>query len=136
MTGDPEKYEGNCGSGVPCSRCAHSRCPAHRYVASSSNAVSARTSRSDRAVWTARTASSHQLTETRGFTVRPCRRAVPVKLGNTGAVGDSADSWVAGPWSIDVPACGQGVPGGGGSRIVSSRYVLDASLKQRPAGGY
>src|ERR1700691_725011 len=128
MTGDPEKYEGNGGSGVQCSRCAHSRCPAHRYVASSSNAVSARTSRSDRAVWTASTASSHQLTETRGFTVRPCRCTASVKLGNT------ADSWVAGPWSIDVPACGQGVPGGGGSRIVSSRYVLDASLKAAARG--
>ena len=29
-TGAPEKYAGNCGSGLPCSRCAHSKCPAHR----------------------------------------------------------------------------------------------------------
>ena len=31
MTGAPEKYAANGGTGAPCSQCAHSRCPAHRY---------------------------------------------------------------------------------------------------------
>ena len=47
MTGAPEKYDANGGTAAPCSQCAHSRCPAHKYSASSWNAVSARTSRSD-----------------------------------------------------------------------------------------
>src|ERR1700678_3032261 len=107
MTGDPEKYDGKCGSGVPCSTCAHSRCPAHRYVASSSNAVSARTSRSDSAAWTASMASNSKLAGTRSLAGRPYRLAAVVPRGRPGSVTGSADSLVAGPWSIEVPAYGQ-----------------------------
>jgi hypothetical protein len=48
------------GIGVPCSQCAHSRCPAHRYRASSSNAVFDHTSRSESPACTTSTATSGQ----------------------------------------------------------------------------
>ena len=54
MTGAPEKYEAKSGTATPCSQCAHSRCPAHKYSASSWYAVFDHTSRRDRPAWITR----------------------------------------------------------------------------------
>jgi hypothetical protein len=52
-TGAPEKYVGKeGGSADPCSQCAHSSRPAHRYRASSVNAVFDQMSLSDSTAWT------------------------------------------------------------------------------------
>src|SRR6202167_763986 len=55
MTGAPDRNVGkDAGSGEPCSKWAHSRCPDHKYSASSWNAVLVQNSRTDRAAWTVR----------------------------------------------------------------------------------
>ena len=67
-TGAPEKYAAKFGIGVPYSQCVHSRCPAHRYRASSPNAVFDQISRSDSRACTASIATSGH-----GPRVSPCQ---------------------------------------------------------------
>ena len=76
MTGAPEKYEENDGIAAPCSQCAHSRCPAHRYAASSMNAVSAPSKRTESSACTTSTASNG----------KPGRAPDPVNHPSPGAV--------------------------------------------------
>ena len=73
---------------APCSQCAHSRCPAHKYSASSSNAVSARTSRNDSPACTTSTTSNGQAPNTRRpqprrLTPAPAARARRHPLGRS-----------------------------------------------------
>ena len=58
MTGAPENHVAKTGTGAPCSQCAHSRRPAHRYSASSWKAVLDQNIRRLSAAWTIRMASS------------------------------------------------------------------------------
>src|SRR5437588_8242505 len=104
MTGAPEKYVGNGGMGVPCSKCAHSRWPAHKYKASSVNAVLLFTSCSERTACTVRIASSDSVA---GRTGSPIQSAA----GRGEAPGTGRTTAGGRPGIADAVRAG----GGGGS---------------------
>src|ERR1700761_2143780 len=82
MAGEPENQVTSSGTGAPCSQWAHSIRPAHRYSASSWNAVLDQMRRTESTAWTARIAS-----RTRGGTRDDAGAACrPARVRGWGAV--------------------------------------------------
>src|ERR1700761_3994167 len=82
MAGEPENQVTSSGMGAPCSQWAHSIRPAHRYSASSWNAVLDHMRRRESTAWTARIASRTRDC-TRADAGAACR---PTKVRGWGAV--------------------------------------------------